>query len=341
MDRAARLGLACLAVTALSGAIAFSPAHAQQAPPLAVEASPAIAPVPPAADFADEPIRIGEDRSDRMTLPVEIAGVGPYPFIIDTGSQRSIIATELAERLSLAMLPPVTIVSMAGREQVASVHLPQLKFGSHIVSDMPALSIAHEHLGGAGLIGLDGLKDKRLLLDFKAQRLDVSSSKAARRQPEPHDDDTIVVQARSRFGQLILVGSKIDGRKVSVILDTGAELSIGNLALLRNLKQKKLIVPPTAATLTSVTGETVPVLFTIVRQISIESVTLNNVPMVFLDAAPFEELDLADKPAMLLGMKMLRMFDRVAIDFGNRHVDFHLPRGDNSPHGNGRVLAGL
>ena len=42
----------------------------------------------------------------------------------------------------------------------------------------------------------------------------------------------------------------------------------------------------------------------------------------------FAELDLADRPSMLLGMKMLRMFDRVAIDFGGRHVDFRLPHLD-------------
>jgi predicted aspartyl protease len=289
--------------------------------------------------FVDEAVRLGEDRSERMTLPVEVSGLGPYPFVIDTGSQRSIVATELADRLSLPLLAPVTIISMAGREQVAAVHLPQIKFGSYVVKDLPALSIAHANLGGAGIIGLDGLKDKRLTLDFRANKMEVGRSRKSRR--ESSDGETIIVEARSRFGQLILVGSKIDNRKVSVVLDTGAELSIGNMALFRNLKQKKLVIPPTAATLTSVTGETVPVLFTIVRQINIESVMLENVPMVFLDAAPFDELDLSDHPAMLLGMKMLRMFDRVAIDFGNRQIDFHLPRGDNAPQANKKALAGL
>ncbi|MBN8829800.1 MAG: retropepsin-like domain-containing protein, partial [Sphingomonadales bacterium] len=196
-----------------------------------------------------------------------------------------------------------------------------LRFGDHAIETLNALSIAHSDLGSAGLIGLDSLKDKRLTLDFRNRRMDVGKS---RRRPVRADADTIIVEARSKFGQLILVDSKVDGRKVNVILDTGAEMSIGNMALFNKLKVKKLLVPPQPTTLTSVTGLEVPAQFTVVRKLTIGSVTLNNVPMVFLDAAPFEELDLADKPAMLLGMRMLRLFDQVAIDFGNRHVDFRI-----------------
>jgi len=272
-------------------------------------------------DLTEQPMRIGRDEGSRMTMPVEIAG-NSYDFVIDTGSQRTIIATELAQKLALPQLPPVEIVSMAGRVTVPVVTLNGLRYGDHFVEQMDALSIGHADLGGAGLIGLDGLKDKRLTLDFKARRMDIGKS---RRAPKTQSDpDTIVVEARSRLGQLILVDSRIDGKRVSVILDTGAEISVGNMALFNKLKVKKLLVPPTPTTLTSVTGVDVPALFTVVRTISIGSVALENVPMVFLDAAPFAELDLADRPAMLLGMRMLRMFDRVAIDFGNRHVDFRL-----------------
>jgi predicted aspartyl protease len=140
----------------------------------------------------------------------------------------------------------------------------------------------------------------------------------------------IVVQARSKLGQLILVGAKIDGRRVNVILDTGAELSIGNMALFRQLKQERLVIAPHPTTITSVTGMSIAAQYTVVRRITIDTIELENVPMVFLDAAPFAELGLADRPAMLLGMTMLRMFDRVAIDFGNRHVGFALPQGNRN-----------
>ena len=325
-----------LAVSALAAPASATEAVPPPAAPLVetthLEIAPAttsIVDVHPLISKLPEPVldylRLGADMSDRMTLPVEIGAGGPYPFIIDTGSHRSIVATELARALKLVELPPVEIVSMAGHETVAAVQLDQMRFGSQVVSDLPALSVAHETLGSAGLIGLDGLQNKRLTLDFKKRQLLIGKSGAADKSSV--DGNTIVVEARSKYGQLILINSRLDGKRVNVILDTGAELSVGNMALFNSLKLKKLVVAPTKVEIRSVTGLPIAALFTVVRKLQINSITLSNVPMVFLDAAPFAVLDLADKPAMLLGMKMLRMFDRVAIDFGNRHVDFQIPKG--------------
>jgi predicted aspartyl protease len=286
--------------------------------------NPAEALDPRAFELTESQVNLGRDYDSRMTMPVQIGAGGTYDFVIDTGSQRTIVATELAQRLALPPLAPVEIVSMAGRVTVNTVQLGGLRFGEHAVEGLEALAIDRSDLGSAGLIGLDSLKDKRLTLDFKARRMDVGKS---RRRTPSSDPNTIVVQARSKFGQLILVDSKIDGRKVNVILDTGAEMSVGNMALFNSLKLKKLVIPPVPTTLTAVTGIEVPAQFTVVRKLTIGSAVLENVPMVFLDAAPFEELELHDKPAMLLGMRMLRLFDMVSIDFGNRHVDFHLKQG--------------
>jgi predicted aspartyl protease len=315
-----------LVATALAAPVAAIEDNAQPVEPATATAdAPSTVPLLNFTDTTIDFLRIGIDDAERMTLPVEIGQGGPYPFIIDTGSHRSIVATELAQRLSLVELPPVQIVSMAGRETVAAVHLDRIQFGSQVISDMPVLSIAHDALGGAGLIGLDGLKNKRVTLDFKKRQLAIGKSAPA--NFSNYDRNTIVVQAKSKLGQLILVNSRIDGKKVNIILDTGAEISVGNMALFRSLKQQKLVMPPTKVVIKSVTGQSIDAQFAVVRRIEIDSVNLSNVPMVFLDAAPFQELGLADRPSMLLGMRMLRMFDRVAIDFGNRHVDFQLPQG--------------
>lgn len=317
------------ALLALSLASPVAAADPELAPPIdssfiIKQSNPDQIPDPHAFELAETQLLLGKDNADRMTMPVEIGNRGSFNFVIDTGSQRTIVATELAQKLALPVLAPVEIISMAGRVTVSSVTLDGLRFGDHFVEQLNALSINHNDLGGAGIIGLDGLKNKRLTLDFKERRMDVGKS---RRVPKTNDPDTIVVEARTKLGQLILVDSKVDGKRVSVILDTGAEVSVGNMALFNNLKVKRLVVPPTPTMLTSVTGVSVPAQFTVVRQMTIGGVVLENVPMVFLDAAPFAELGLAEKPAMLLGMRMLRMFDQVAIDFGNRHVDFRLKRG--------------
>lgn len=274
-------------------------------------------------------LKMKPDDAQRMTLPVEIGGAGPYHFIIDTGSQRSIVATELALKLALPERPPVRIISMAGPATIATVEITALRFGAHEVRNIDALRVDHTDLGGMGLIGLDGLKGKRLTLDFKTHRMEIGDSEPAHRHRD--DPDTIVVRAHSRLGQLILTHGRVDGKSVSVILDTGAEVSVGNMALFHKFAAKRMVVPPEPTILHSVTGGQVPALFAVVREIRIASLTMRNVPMVFVDAAPFAELGLKKHPSMLLGMQMLRMFRQVAIDFGDRHVDFQLWRNGHAP----------
>jgi hypothetical protein len=78
-------------------------------------------------------------------------------------------------------------------------------------------------------------------------------------------------------------------------------------------------------TLTSVTGEILSGQLGLIDQVRMGRVTLKGIPVMLVDAAPFAELDLQDKPALLLGIGALRAFDRVAIDFGRGKVDFLLP----------------
>ena len=333
------LALAFAAAAMAAPALAIDTVGPATSPAASDAASPAVVPtLPDVTDPTADLLRIGADDADRMTLPVEIGKLGPYPFLIDTGSHRSIVATELARRLMLEQLPPVEIVSMAGRETVAAVHLDEMRFGNQVVSNLPALSIAHEDLGSAGLIGLDGLQNKRVTLDFKKRQLSIGKSMPVK---ATIDRNVIVVQARSLLGQLILVDSRLDGKRVNVILDTGAEMSVGNMVLFNKLRQKRLLIPPQKVIIKSVTGTPIEAQFTVVRELKIDSVNLQNVPMVFLDAAPFAELGLGDKPSMLLGMAMLRMFNRVAIDFGSRHVDFEVPQSSSDKKDLERLFAAL
>src|SRR3546814_5792060 len=55
------------------------------------------------------------DLADRMTIEVAVQGGGPYRFLIDTGSQRTVVSTALAETLKLPSGPMVRVVSIAGR----------------------------------------------------------------------------------------------------------------------------------------------------------------------------------------------------------------------------------
>src|SRR5215218_6855957 len=46
-------------------------------------------------------VAIGRDIGDRMTVAVSVGGRGPYRFLVDTGSERTVISRQLAHRLQL------------------------------------------------------------------------------------------------------------------------------------------------------------------------------------------------------------------------------------------------
>src|SRR3546814_3438362 len=57
-------------------------------------------------------IATGWDMSRRITLPIHIDGKGPFNFVVDTGSERTVISRELASKLALAPDDPVRINSI-------------------------------------------------------------------------------------------------------------------------------------------------------------------------------------------------------------------------------------
>ncbi len=281
---------------------------------------------PPAAaqpvPAADPPtvFRTISARDDRVSIPIHIDGRGPWNFIIDTGSQRTVISRNLADHLALPSRRQVTIVSMAGRSTARTVAVPRLGYGKETVDDIEAPVLEGDHLGAAGLLGLDSLHAKRLLLNFRTGRMEIGASRRAWRDP-----DAIIVEAKRRKGQLILLHSDANGLKVNIILDTGTQLSVGNFALRDKLIRKKRAPAMSEVSLISVTGDRLTGQLGCISKIRMGPIALTDLPVMFADAQPFRELGLSDKPTLLLGIQALKMFDRVAIDFGRGKIDFLMP----------------
>src|SRR3546814_8285019 len=78
------------------------------------------------------------------------------------------------------------------------------------------------------------------------------------------------------------------------------------------------------ATLSSVTGHELTANVGFARELKVSSLTINNVVIAYADAPAFRELGLRTRPAIFLGMRELRAFKRVAIDFTSHKILFDL-----------------
>jgi predicted aspartyl protease len=266
------------------------------------------------------------DRSDRMTVPVSINGSETYPFIVDTGAERTVIANDLAKLLKLEQGPQLRLATITGPATADSYMIENLSMNTIKVDLIEAPGLERRNLGAYGLLGIDSLEDHKVLLDFKNAKMDVLPSKRKSGLGKV-ERGMIVVTATRRAGRMILSNAEVGGIKVDIILDTGAQSSMGNYALRDRLRKRDRRFDYVPVLMRSVTGEQLAGDFTQVKGITIGGVTISDLPVTFADNFAFKALKLEKKPAILLGMDALKLFDRVMVDFANRRVGFDLPRG--------------
>ncbi len=266
------------------------------------------------------------DRSERMTVQVQVNGSAAVPFIVDTGAERTVIANDLAKRLLLESGPILTLATISGKTEVNSFFIDKLTTAAVNLEGLEAPGLERSNLGAYGLLGIDSLEDNRVLLDFVKQTMDVLPSPRGRGKSKL-ENGMIVVTAKKKAGRMIISSAKIDGMRVDIILDTGAQSSMGNAALRDKLRRRHRTIDYIPVRMRSVTGSMLTGDFTQIQEIEIGGLTMRDLPITFANNYAFTALKLNDRPAILLGMDALRLFDRVMIDFGNRRVGFDLPSG--------------
>lgn len=322
MKTLARIAAGTIGPLALAGAAL--PVSAQSIAPLPAAAS---VQAPEARDTvaadAETPdlIHLGQDANSRMTVPVHIGDVGPFSFMVDTGAQRTVLTHQTADRLGLVPNGQVRLVSVAGVKEVSLVSVAELTMGTRRFVGLVAPVVDGHELGAEGIVGLDGLQDQRVDIDFARRRMLIGQSPPdATSDSDFTGDFGLVVKARRRSGQLIMTEALIDGVRVDVMIDTGADNSIGNLALQKALNLRRT---SESADLVAVTGQTITAAIGRAKSMQIGGMRINNLMFAYADAPAFAYLKLNHRPALMLGMRDLSAFRRIAIDFARRRVMFN------------------
>ena len=210
------------ALFAMPALIGATPAPADPAP------APSATPAPPGETLAPpvtvipfiEPFDL--DATRRMSVKVMVGGKGPFSFLVDTGAERTVIARELAERLGLVQGEKLRMATIGGSAIVPSYRVAALQMQKLHLPAVDAPAFFGRHIGAAGLIGVDMLEQRRVLIDFRRESMQILETRR-RATPLIRDDDAIVVTARNSAGRLILSDARLNGKRIDVIVDTGAQ----------------------------------------------------------------------------------------------------------------------
>jgi predicted aspartyl protease len=302
-----------LAVLGLACGACMSPASGSV--PAPVESPPAqAADLPPEETLFATPTR--KDRIGRVMAPIEINGQAPFRFILDTGANRSAVSSRTVTTLGLdpALADSIGVHGVTGTADMPAVALDTLSVGDIVLRDVRAPILSDPVFAGAdGILGVDGLQDARIEVDFANDRVRISRS-SGRRAPSGY----VTVPARLEQGGLLLVAGRIGREDVQVIIDTGAERTLGNLplrdALLRKRAREDAVETTVlGATPAQATGVTFPS-----PMVSIGPVELRNLMVTFGDMHVFDIWGLTDEPALLIGMDLIGTLERFVVDYGRR-----------------------
>ena len=304
----------------LAALTAASPTAAQRLIPL--ESVPEI-PGDPDKAPAGEQLSFQSDAYQRMTVAVQVAGRGPFRFLVDTAADRTSISNELATQLMLKRAGSARLHSIAGTTSVGTAIIPLLELSRIRIETIHAPVLERSRIGADGILGVDSLRSQRVSFDFKANRLTIvpASTRLA-----AEDAGTIVVRAKRRNGRLLLSRASADGVSLTVVPDTGSQVSMGNAALRRALERRGLIRPVGAMELTGVTGARLGGQSVLIDRLEIGGIVLSNLEIAFANVRTFDQLKLSDRPALLLGMNAIGAFERVSIDFANKKLRLKMPR---------------
>ena len=316
--------LPVLAGPARDVAIAAEPPRIGKPRP-APDTPPNLPPLPPA--YFDPNLAVGgEDLKarkveTRLTVQVYVNGRGPYNFVVDSGADTSVVGLRIARDLQLPLGTPAILNSMTARNIVDRVRVDQLTLGSSTVRALQLPALREGDLGGDGMIGIDALVEQRLMMDFERRLIKVEDA----RIPVRSYPGEIVVIARRQRGQLILTHVRAAGLPLDAVIDTGSQVTIGNLALrdrlIRGNRDKFVTVP-----VTGVTGAKINLQIAKIAELQLGPVRLRDVPIAFADVPPFKMFGLSEEPALLLGTDLLESFRRISLDFRARKVRFQLRR---------------
>jgi Aspartyl protease len=226
------------------------------------------------------------------------------------------VTARVASTLGIPLRPEASLMlrGVTGSAMVPTIPVEKLIVGD-LEIDGTNLPIVIDALGGAeGILGTEGLLDKRIFIDFKRDRITIYRSHLERAEK-----GFMTIPVRLKDG-LLTVDALIGGIRAKAIIDTGGQGTIANTALRDALvgRHSHGRLPEdeiTGATLAVQRGDRVPM-----PSIDIGGLRIRPTSITAGDLFIFQHWKMTTEPALLIGMDVLGRFDTLIIDYRRREM---------------------
>lgn len=253
------------------------------------------------------------DRIGRIWAPVYIDGLGPFRLVLDTGASNSVITADVVERLGvpLPQTASIRVHGVTGSTLVSAITVEQIEVGDHMIQGKMLPIVADVFGGAQGVLGAEVLGGKRIFIDFMNDHIEIASSRGQR---IPRGSTRIPLKITE--SGLLTLTLRIGSVRTLAIIDTGAQRTIGNSALRRELSRREreaLQSSIVGVSLDVATGQSLPT-----PPISFGNATIKGLHITFGDMFIFKHWRLTEEPVLLIGMDVLGLLDTLVIDYKKR-----------------------
>ena len=263
------------------------------------------------------------DRIGRIWAPVFIDGQGPFRFVLDTGATTVALSRDAATLLGLRLdrARQVRLRGTTGSSLVPQITVDRIEIGDFLVENQRVILVDDAFGGADGVLATRLLSDRRIFVEFRKDRIEITRSRG---QPAPLGFTTIPVKFASR--QVPWVDAWIGPVKVKAVIDTGAQQTLGNLALRVALAAaRRRAMELRNEGVIGVTGDVQEGQSAGAPTIRLGNVQVSNARINFVDLHIFEHWRMLDEPAILIGMDVIGVLDTFILDYRRRELQL-LPR---------------
>ncbi|MGD9842858.1 MAG: aspartyl protease family protein, partial [Steroidobacteraceae bacterium] len=230
---------------------------------------------------------------------------------LDTGATHSAVTAAVATALNLTPDTSSNVIlrGVTGSAVVPTIRVDTLHAGDLLLAGK-RLPIITDALGGSeGILGTEGLADKRIYINFRHDLIRITRSHGERADP-----DFITVPVNFGRGKLLMVDSRMRLIRLKAIIGTGGQVSIANLTA-RDALAKRLKGTPTVDNITGATADVQEGESHIAPMMEMSDIQIRSSHIAFGDTQIFKQWKMTDEPAVLIGMDVLGLLDTLVIDY--------------------------